>query len=134
MSFHRRKGVAIVESSKGILVVAGRNRKFTLPGGGANKGETRLKAAIRELKEETGLGTKSIKYLFDYRGNKWKSKSGKEIRNIGKVFLVKSIGIARPRHEIKYVNYYKPAKKLNITHGTKKIIEMYMEMKKNNEL
>lgn len=134
MTFHRRKGVAIVESSKGILVVAGKDKKFILPGGGAKKEETRLQATIRELEEETGLKTKSFKYLFNYKGNKWKSKNGKQIRNLGIVFFINAIGTAKPRHEIRHINYYKPNKKINITFGTKKIIDMYMEMKKNNEL
>ena len=37
----RRRGVAIVENSKGILVVAGHSKKFMLPGGGANRWESR---------------------------------------------------------------------------------------------
>ena len=60
----RRKGVAIVDSPKGILVVAGKTKVFHLPGGGTKKGEDRKKAAVRELHEETGLKTKRIKYLF----------------------------------------------------------------------
>lgn len=33
----------------GILVVAGRSKRFMLPGGGANRGETRENAAKRKL-------------------------------------------------------------------------------------
>ncbi len=47
MSNKRRKGVAIVDTNKGILVVAGRSKKFILPGGGAKKWESRKKATIR---------------------------------------------------------------------------------------
>ena len=60
----RRKGVAIVDTPKGILVVA-ISDIFILPGGGAKPWENRKKAAIRELYEETGLRTKKIKYLFN---------------------------------------------------------------------
>jgi len=51
----RRRGTAIVDTSRGILVVSHGNRTFYLPGGGAEKGESQKNAAIRELKEETGL-------------------------------------------------------------------------------
>ena len=60
----RKKGIAIVETRKGILVVSGNNKKiFGLPGGGADKGESRRRAASRELREETGLKTKSSKFF-----------------------------------------------------------------------
>ena len=38
------------------------NGKWSLPGGGADKGESALACAIRELEEETGLELKSLKY------------------------------------------------------------------------
>lgn len=131
MTFHRRRGVAIVDTSKGILVVAGKNQRFMLPGGGANNGETRLNATIRELNEETGLRATSSKYLFNYIGRKWR---GKNIRNFGKVFLIKAKGIPRPKHEIKHINYYSPDHPVDITSGTKLVISMYLKMKENNEL
>jgi len=45
----------IFETTQGILVVAGNRGTFMLPGGGANKGESRFVAALRELTEETSL-------------------------------------------------------------------------------
>jgi len=38
------------------------NKKWTIPGGGADKGESALKCAIRELEEETGLKIKKLNY------------------------------------------------------------------------
>lgn len=129
MSKIRRKGAAIVDTSKGILVVAGRSKRFILPGGGANKGESRKKASIRELYEETGLKTKKIKYLFSYIGGKWHTHSGRSVRNHAKVFLVDAIGKPRPRHEIRFIDYWNPGAKIHITSGTRKVIEKYIIIK-----
>ncbi len=122
----RRKGAAIVDTQKGILVVAGRSKRFILPGGGAEKRESRKKATVRELYEETGLKTRSIKYLFSYVGSKWHTHNGRLIRNHAKVFLVKAEGTPRPRHEIKHIGFYKEGSSLHLNSGTKKVIEKYL--------
>ncbi len=126
----RRKGVAIVESRKGVLVVAGRREVFALPGGGADKGESRKKATMRELREETGLWTKSMKYLFSYKGYQWHDNKGRRIVNHAKVFLVKASGKSRPRHEIKHISYWKPGSKTKVSKRTEKLIRKYLDMKK----
>lgn len=126
MVFRRRKGVAIVETEKGILVVATTKKKFMLPGGGAEKWETRRKAAIRELYEETGLKTKRIKYLFHYIGDKFYKRDGKPTRNYSKVFLIDAQGIPKPSNEIKYIDFYKVGNDLKILPGTEKIILKYL--------
>lgn len=127
MADKRRKGAAIVETSNGILVVSGRSKVFMLPGGGADNGESRERAAIRELKEETDLDTKEIKFLFSYIGGKWHTHSGKQVRNHTKVFLIKASGVPRPRHEIKYIDFWKPESKIRLTTGTKIVIERYLK-------
>ncbi|MFA5888371.1 MAG: NUDIX domain-containing protein [Candidatus Nanoarchaeia archaeon] len=126
MSSTRRKGAAIVDTPKGIVVVAGHSKKFMLPGGGAELWESRKKAAIRELYEETGLKTKSITYLFRYTGKKWHSGT-KPIRNHTKVFLIESDGEPRPRHEIKHVAFWKPGSKIYLTTGTRMLIDKYLQ-------
>ena len=128
MTHRRRKGVAIVDTRKGILVVAGRSKIFALPGGGANKGESRKKASMRELREETGLRSKNAKYLFSYRGRKWHTRRG-AVRNYAKVFLVKAHGHARPRHEIKHIAYWNPGSKIKISTSTLSLIKEYQNGK-----
>ncbi len=123
----RKKGVALVDTPKGILVVAGRRKIFALPGGGADKRESRKHATMRELREETGLWSKKRTYLFSYHGGKWHTKKG-SVRNYAKVFLIKAYGHARPRHEIKYIAYWKPGCKLRISRRTKWVIDKYLEI------
>lgn len=113
-----RRGTAIVDTNKGILVTSGRKKTFLLPGGVARKSESRKRAAIRELEEETGLKAYSCKYLFRHRGF---------ARH--KVFLIKAKGHARPRHEIKHIAYWKPGSHLHLSNSTKEIIERYLEYK-----
>lgn len=132
MSNKRRKGVAIVDTKKGILVGAIKDT-FILPGGGAKLWESRKKAAIRELYEETGLKTKKIKYLFSDVGIKLKNHKGKLVRNHSKCFLVESEGIPKPMHEMKKIAFYKPGSKLKIGEGSKKIIDIYLNNHKNTQ-
>ena len=65
MTINRHRGTAIVDTPNGILVASGRKKIFLLPGGGTErkKKESRRKAAIRELREETGLIAKKRIYL-----------------------------------------------------------------------
>ncbi len=128
MAVHkRRKGIAIVETKKGILLVAGRDKIFIFPGGGAEWWESRKIATIRELKEETGLKTKSIKYLFNYIGFPWHAHSGKLIQNHAKVFLVEAEGMPKAQHEIKYIAYWKPESKIKLASGAKVVLERYLK-------
>ncbi len=126
----RRKGVAIVDTKKGILVVA-INDTFILPGGGAKPWESREKAAIRELYEETTLKTKKIKYLFRDIGIKWRDHRGRLVINYSKVFLIESKGMPKPSHEIKRIAFYKTGSKIKIGEGSMKIIDVYLKKYKN---
>ena len=121
----RRQGLAIVDSPKGILVVSGRSKVFSLPGGGAEKWESREKAAIRELYEETGLKVLSSQYLFSYSGRVWHDHRGREVQNHAKIYKMKIEGTPRPRHEVHHIGYWYPDCGMRISRGTSKIIEKY---------
>ena len=128
MAIIRRRGTAIVETPKGILVTASRNKLFLLPGGGAEWWESRRRAAIRELKEETGLRAYSWKYLFSHNEPKY-STTGKKrkVRNMHKVFLIKAEGNPKPNYEdVSHIAYWKPESNVNISRTTKLIIDKYL--------
>src|SRR3989338_4990023 len=117
MAIIRRRGTAIVETPKGILVTASRNKLFLLPGGGAEWWESRRRAAIRELKEETGLRAYSWKYLFSHNEPKYSTTCKKrKVRNMHKVFLIKAEGNPKPNYEdVSHIAYWKPESNVNIS-------------------
>jgi len=126
----RRRGTAIVDTKQRILVTAGRKKVFLLPGDGANHNESRTQAAMRELREETGLNPKSSKFLFRYVGGVNKSHGNGYFRDHPTVCLIEATGNPRPSHEIKYVDYYRPGRKIHLSRTTKKIIFKYYTWKK----
>lgn len=128
----RRRGAAIVETKKGILVVSWDNKIFMLPGGGANFFETRRKAAIRELEEETGLKAMSAKYLFKYITPVFLDKRGRQTRNYAKVYLIEAEGKPKPKQEVKYIKFWKEGSKIKLMTGAKMALDQYKIYKKNN--
>lgn len=126
----RRRGTAIVETKKGILVVAGFKKVFLLPGGGASRKESRMQAAIRELKEETGLEPYFAMALFRYEG---RAQSFKYLINLHTVYYIKAKGEAKAKQEIFHIAWYSPGKDVKLSESTKRIIEQYYEYKKKNK-
>ena len=106
MTYIRRRGTAIVETPKGILVVTGRSGLYLLPSGAARKGESRTSAAIRELREETGLIAINVKFLFRHMGIHTSHILENTLETIKLFFLFNTNDVPTPRHGVKYVNYY----------------------------
>lgn len=129
MTYIRRRSTAIVETSQGILVVAGRSGLYLLPGGVARQGESRTSAAIRELREETGLIATNAKFLFHHMGHSHKSHSGGHFRDHHTVVLIRAEGVPTPRHEVKYVNYYLQGSDIRVSRTTKEIIDRFNSLK-----
>ena len=125
----RRRGAALIETSKGVMLVARKDSDFMIPGGGANFLETRKRATIREVYEELGLKVKSAKYIFNYTGPIHRNKHGKLQQNFAKVFLIKIIGKPKPANEISRVAYWKPGSKLKLMEGAKTALGKYVEWK-----
>jgi 8-oxo-dGTP diphosphatase len=123
MVVKRRRGTAIVDTPNGILVVSHNNRTFYLPGGGAEPGESRQNAAIRELQEETNLQALNCSFLFRYEA----------LSNSHKVFLIEGTGHAKPSNEIRYIDYFNGSN-LKVSDTTWDIIEKYRagKLKKNS--
>ena len=63
----RRRATAVVKRDGMVLVVRDRGKHwYSLPGGGIERGETALAAAVRELCEETGLEALRAEFLFTH--------------------------------------------------------------------
>jgi len=113
-SIKRRRGTAIVETPKGILVVSRDNKIYNLPGGGAEIGENQKRATIRELKEETNLEARHVEFLFNFES----------VFNNHQVYLVEPKGTTKPSNEIKYIEYYNGTN-LKMSNATQEILEQY---------
>ncbi len=135
----RRRGTAILETPHGILLTgghtAGRQRPFILPGGGANRGESRFVAALRELTEETRLRPYYAEIIFRHLGKVRPTKSGRyKFQDHHTVCLVKATGNPRPGGgDARHITYYYPGCNVWISTTTREIIERYYGWKSKNE-
>jgi 8-oxo-dGTP pyrophosphatase MutT (NUDIX family) len=104
--YWRQRASAIVVDQNGkMITVQERNGKWSLPGGKIESGDTAINTIIRELKEETDVGTiryerigkyrDSAPMLTDQGGMLW--KDGKPVYNEHTVYLVKVSRSTQPK-------------------------------------
>lgn len=120
----KRRASVIYENELGILLAPDQYNKYTLPGGHAESGETRIIAAIRELYEETGLRVNEIKFLFEHESQSFYHK----------VFIVKADGVPYPKGELRNqkLAYYSlensvSTPNVNIRFSTLEMLRRYKE-------
>jgi ADP-ribose pyrophosphatase YjhB (NUDIX family) len=88
-----RVGSAVLVVKDGKILLGERNKKnangyWVLPGGGVKWGETIMEAAVREIKEETNLDIKIVKFICH-----------KEVMNLpGNYHTVVFFHLAEPKH------------------------------------
>lgn len=132
----RRRGTAIVDAPDGILILIERGGDLALlPGGGAERGESRMQAAIREMKEETGLEPYLVVPLFRF-ASAFSDHS---------VFFIHAAGTPQLTTHTLAIGYYRDGHVTTIAHqtgtaaitasqvskGTKAIITLYQQMRRD---
>jgi 8-oxo-dGTP diphosphatase len=132
-AIRRRRGTVIIETDIGILLTSGNGKVFILPGGGAEKGESRFVAALRELAEETRLRPYSAEIIFRHLGRVKPTLSGRGyFQDHHTVCLVKATGEARPGGgDARHIAYYCPGCSIKVSTTTKEIIQKYYQWKLN---
>lgn len=116
----RPRGTAIVETPQGIVLVAGKSGLFLLPGGRVEASESFAEAALRELREETGLHAVSARFLFDYESS----------AILHKVFYVVAEGRPQLCNETRYIAYYHAgAPEVTMSEGTRAILQRFAASK-----
>lgn len=125
----RRRGTAIVETEDGILVNAMLRGPYILPGGATHRRETRLRAAIRELEEETHLRALAAVELFEYIG---KPNRLFRYQDHHKVVYIVATGTARRGGEVAYIDWYRDGSSLNVSGESVRVVSLYREFRRAN--
>lgn len=121
----RNRATAVVEFDGRIVLAETRDGLTLLPGGGINRGEPPLAAAVRELEEETGLIATQGIYLFEHE-----SPSNRHY-----VFWLAAHGSPTPRDDAVALHLLapdKPPAPLRLSPATQEILRRYRSLKETN--
>jgi len=102
--------------------------KWCPPGGHIQNGETAKQAAIRELKEESGLNAKSSKFLFYF--DEIVPRIG--VSNTLLVFKIEVSGKEKTNFEVSDSGWFtrKEIEKMNLAFRYKDVLKKFFDMKK----
>ncbi|NMF96159.2 NUDIX domain-containing protein [Aromatoleum toluolicum] len=121
----RSRATAVVEHEGRIVLTETRHGLILLPGGGINRGEPPLAAAVRELDEETGLVATQGIYLFEHE-----SPSNRHF-----VFWLSATGAPTPRDDAVALHFLARDEQpgpLRLSPATHEILRKYLALTNAN--
>lgn len=116
----KNRATVICTQDGQILFVRKQRSKWTLPGGKVEPGESVANAAIRELREETGLDASELLYILQV-------EAGNVRHHVFEAAVI-NVEDARPLNEIADIEWhaYGAANGLDATGPTKTIVSSFL--------
>jgi 8-oxo-dGTP diphosphatase len=116
----KNRATVICAQDGNILLVRKDKRKWALPGGKVEPGESPAEAAARELSEETGLDVQELLYLLQF-------SSGNVVHHVFEA-SVRNPQDARPQNEIAAIQWrpYAVASEVDAKPATRTIISSFL--------
>jgi ADP-ribose pyrophosphatase YjhB (NUDIX family) len=132
-------GLYVVKDGKVLLVRRGNEPgrgKWSLPGGRIRFGERSEEAALREMREETGLEVR-LRRVVDVVDVFWRSERGELLEHFVIVDFEAEVvgGELRPADDVLDARWFSPEelKGLEMTESTKRFLEEHLVLDRNKE-